>query len=285
MRPRITPLLTAIVALLLPALPAASETVHFPGATTPPTPLQLRLARERGQPVTQPSPIELSGELYRPPGDGPVPAVVALHGCGGTGSRVNKDPIGAQFTALGYAVLFVDSFGPRGITNGCTPAYWLNPVDRVGDAFAALAYLAQLPFVDPERIAVVGYSQGADVTLSAVTPGGDESVFDRHFRAAIAYYPWCGGFNGTVAVPTVILVGERDDWTPAAACKKLMARRGSEGAPLRLVVYPDAYHAFNIVTLRDRPITYQGHHLEYNEAADRAAWAETVAALRTAFGK
>lgn len=285
MRPCIALLLTAVVAMLLPTPPAAAETVGFSSATTPPTPLQLRLARERGQPVSQPPSTELSGELYHPPGDGPFPAVVALHGCGGAGSKENKDPIGARFTALGYALLIVDSFGPRGVTTGCTPAYWLNPVDRVGDAFGALTYLARLPLVDPERIAVVGYSQGADVALSAVKPGGEESLFDRHFRAAIAYYPMCAGFNGTVSVPTVILIGELDDATPAASCQKMVARRSSEGAPLRLVVYPDAYHSFNMVTLRDRPITYQGHHLEYNEAADHAAWAETVAALRTAFGR
>ena len=66
----------------------------------------------------------------------------------------------------------------------------------------------------------------------------------------------CAGFNGTVSVPTVILIGELDDWTPAPACKKLMARRGGEGAPIRLVVYPDAYHAFDVATLRDSPKTY-----------------------------
>ncbi len=285
MRPRITPLLAAIVALLLPALPAASETVHFPGATTPPTPLQLRLAHERGQPVAQPPGIELSGELYRPSGDGPFPAVVSLHGCGGLGSKNSKDAIGARFTALGYVLLIVDSFGPRGVTNGCSPDYWYKPVDRVGDAFGALIYLTRLSFVDPDRIAVVGHSQGADVALSTVTPGGDETLFARHFRAVIAYYPMCAAFNGTVSVSTVILIGELDDWTPATACQKMMARRGGEGAPIRLVVYPNAYHAFDAAMLRDSAKTYLSHHLEYNEAADRAAWAETVAALRTVFGK
>jgi dienelactone hydrolase len=28
-----------------------------------------------------------------------------------------------------------------------------------------------------------------------------------------------------------------------------------------------------------------GHHIEYNEAAARAAWSETVSALREAFGR
>lgn len=275
----------ALLAVPLLLSPLAAETVRFPSGTTPPTPLQQRLAEERGQPVAPPESIELTGELYRPTGDGPFPAVIALHGCGGRGPRASEDAAAAKVVALGYAMLIVDSFGPRGITNGCGYDYAFKPADRVADAYGALAWLARLPFIDPDRVAVVGYSQGAAVALSAVTPGGDEVLFDRHFRAAIAYYPWCFAFSGVVSVPTLILIGELDDWTPAAACQKMMARRSGEGAPLRLVVFPGAYHGFNAASLRDGPRTLLGHHLEYNEAADRAAWAEMVAALRQAFGR
>ena len=281
----VTSLALALVAMPLLFSPLAAETVRFPSATTPPTPLQQRLFHERGQPIRAQRSVELTGELYRPPGDGPFPAVVSLHGCGGRGPRASEDASGARFVALGYAVLIVDSFGPRGVTDGCGAAYWSNPVDREADAFGALNYLARLPFIDPDRIAVVGYSQGADVALSVVTPGGNETLFDRHFRAAVAYYPWCFSFSGTVLVPAVILIGERDDWTPAETCRKMVARRNGEGAPLRLVVYPGAYHAFDVLNLRDQPRTLLGHHLEYNEAADRAAWAETAAALHQAFGR
>jgi len=46
-------------------------------------------------------------------------------------------------------------------------------------------------------------------------------------------------------VPTLILIGDLDDWSPAADCQKMMAQRSGDGAPLRLVVYPGAYHAFD----------------------------------------
>ena len=81
-------------------------------------------------------------------------------------------------------------------------------------------------------------------------------------------------------MPTVILVGERDEWAPVRACREMMARRSGLGAPMRLVVYPEAHHAFNLPL---GPRRSYGHRLEYNEAADRAAWSET-AALRQAFG-
>jgi dienelactone hydrolase len=269
----------ALVAMTLVSVPAIAETVHFRSSTTPPTPLQQRLARERGETIGQQPGVELSGELYRPAGHGPFPAVVMLHGCGGRFSRAVEDGSGADFTALGYVLLIVDSFGPRGVRHRCTGEG--PPVDRIMDAYGALLYLAEQPFVDADRIAVVGYSQGAMVALSAVELNGAGTLFDRHFRTAIAYYPLCGDI--AVGAPTVILIGELDDWTPARDCRNAVTRRTGEGSPVKLVVYPDAYHGFNFA--RDKPVTAFGHHIEYNEAAARAAWAETVSALRQAFGR
>jgi dienelactone hydrolase len=228
--------------MLLLASPALAETVHFPSATTPPTPLQQRLAKERGTPIDPQPTTELSGELHRPDGAGPFPAIVALHGCNGRGPRAYEDALAARFTALGYVVLFVDSFGPRGITERCTRAsYSKEDVDRVMDAYGGLLYLAREPFVDPDRIAAVGYSQGAMVALSAVALGGIDTLFDRHFRTVVAYYPLCSPITGAVSIPTLILIG--------------------------------------------RPLEVFGHHVEYNEAADTAAWSEMTAALRQAFGR
>ena len=274
-----------LLSTMLLASPGIAETVHFPSATTPPTPLQQRLARERGQPIAPQPTTDLVGDLHRPEGTGPFAAIVALHGCGGRGPRPYEEALAERFTALGYAILFVDSFAPRGITERCHEVASSAQVDRVMDAYGGLLYLANRPFVDPDRIAVVGYSQGAMVTLSAISLGGVETLFDRHFRTAIAYYPGCSAEAGSVSIPTLILIGALDDWTPARDCERMMARRTGEGAPLRLIVYPGAYHAFNARSLIGRPHEVFGHHVEYNEAADTAAWGEMTAALRQAFGR
>ncbi|MBS0538370.1 MAG: dienelactone hydrolase family protein [Proteobacteria bacterium] len=267
------------------ATAALAETVHFQSASTAPTALQQRLARERGTPVAPQPTTELIGELYRPPGSGPFPAVVALHGCAGRGSRAYEDATAARFTSEGYALLFVDSFKPRGIADRCNDAASDATVDRVMDAYGGLIYLSGLPFINPSRIALAGYSQGAIVALSIVAADGINTLFDRHFKAAIAYYPLCDSSRGDVSIPTLVLIGALDDWTPAASCQAMMARRTGEGAPLRLVVYPGAYHSFDAATLRSQPRTYKGHHLEYNEAADRAAWSEASAFLHRAFSR
>lgn len=275
----------AVLLAIAAAPEAAAETVRFPVATTPPTPLQERLARERGQPVAAAPPaVELTGEFYRPAGSGPFPAEVMLHGCGGPPSRASADAAGAAYVALGYALLVADSFGARGIAQRCLVEHGA-PADRVMDAYGALLYLASLTVVDPDRIAVVGYSQGADAALAAVQRGGVESQFARRFRAAIAYFPYCVDSFSTMSVPAVILIGELDEATPAQACKDMMAKRSGEGAPLRLVVYPGAHHSFTAARLRGKPETTYGYRIEYNEAAARASWEEEGAVLREAFGR
>ena len=273
-----------VVSILLLFSAASAETVHFRSATTPPTPLQQRLAKEHGQPIAEHPSEEIAGEFYRPSGKGPFPAIVSLHGCAGRGSRESEDASGGEYVAAGYALLIVDSFGPRSVKERCGGAYGAS-VDRVMDAYGALKYLAGLPFIDPDQIAVIGYSQGADIALSTVALGRDETLFDRHFRAAVAYYPWCDVSAGAVIAPTLILIGALDDWTPARNCQEMMARRTGEGAPMRLMIYPGAHHAFNSTRLRGKPETYFGHHLEYNETADHAAAVETLATLRQAFGR
>jgi dienelactone hydrolase len=272
-----------LVALAINGLPwtAMAETVHFSSAATSPTPLQLRLAQERAQRIPEQASVKLTGELYRPSGDGPFPAVVLLHGCAGRSSREAENFEGAYYADHGYALLIVDSFGSRGITQRCDVGTG-PPVDRVMDAYGALLYLAQLPFIDPARIAIVGYSQGGEVALSAVKLGGVQTLFDRQFRAVIAYYPGCEISLTAASAPTLVLIGELDETTPAANCREMMARRSGAGAPLRLVVYPNAHHSFNSVRLRGKPDYFYGRR-EYNEAADHAAREETLAALRRAF--
>jgi dienelactone hydrolase len=271
--------LSALFATLLLAFPATAETIHFRSTTWPPTPLQLRLAKASGDTIAERASVGLKGELYRPAGNGPFPAVILLHPCSGRLPPSVEQADAARYTALGYVLLAVDSFGARGIGDGCAGGG--ASVDVVMDAYGALLHLATLPFVDPDRVALVGYSYGAGMALSAVVFDGPERLFDRNFVAAIAYSPWCPE-RLAVGVPTLMLMGERDEWAPPRACREMMARRSGLGASLRLIVYPDAYHDFN---LRLGPRRHYGYRLEHNEAADQAAWAETAALLRQAFGR
>jgi dienelactone hydrolase len=254
----------------------AGELVRFESAPVHVGQLQQRLARERGEAPKAADTIE--GYLTKPEGDGPFAAIVYLHGCDGLSKDAPK--FVAQFvTGLGYVSLTVDSFATRGIKDACTKPMPALMLARQGDALGALSYLSNLPFVDSQRIAVIGYSQGAMVALQLASNHQAE-IFDvprdRKFKAAVAYYPLCSVASEELIVPALIMIGELDDWTPATDCERWMKRRADRGAPVKLIVYPGAYHAFGSPAFADGR-EYLGHWLKY----DPTAAAQSVQEMRS----
>lgn len=214
-------------------------------------------------------PTSLQGMLRRPNSTAPSPAVVLLHSCAGNWQRLDER-WGKRIASWGYVTLTVDSFGPRGIKTACGS----GPVDLAFDAYRALAYLARQPSVDASRVAVVGFSLGAWLALTSVERGAIEKSSANKFRAAVAFYPPCLGFKDDMTVPVLVLIGERDDWTPAVECRNMVegrddygiSRRKGDGVPMRLIVYPDASHSFDAPQLRT-PVQFLGHHLEFSQSA------------------
>ena len=223
-------------------------------------------------------PITAAGEspsftLSKPAGDGPFPAVVILHDCSGLGPRSSGMPWrwSSELTQRGYVTIWPDSFSPRGRPQGVcagASAPRITHEQRAGDAYAALAYLAALPFVDARRIAIMGGSHGGSSTLAAIVDApGTAKPTDAGFVAAIALYPACGrgygtwsvqrreprrpitGYAGTFkpAAPLLILIGALDDWTPAEPCRKLAEAAQSAGYPVEIKVYPGAHHSFDSI--------------------------------------
>ena len=210
--------------------------------------------------LTDGRPTALTGLLFKPSGDGPFPALVALHGCSGLygrrGSLMEREAAWAEtFVARGYVVLFPDSFRPRAVTNGCADgAPGARPwAERPRDLYGALLFLQAQPFVIAERIGLIGWSHGGGSVVFAIQtdntarpaalPKGD-------FRAAVAFYPaLCNsrhlGITWTTAVPFLLEVGAADDWTPAQPCVDIVERAIGRGVPIEIKVYPGAYHDFD----------------------------------------
>jgi dienelactone hydrolase len=262
----------------------AQELVRFDSAPVRLGQLQQRLARERGEAPKAADTIE--GYLAKPEGDGPFAAIVSLHGCDGL-SKDDRKSIAQSVTGLGYVSLAVDSFATRGIKDACTKPMPALMLARQGDALGALSYLSKLPFVDPQRIAVLGGSMGATVALELASPHHVETFDaprDLKFKAAVAYFPACGFASEELIVPTLILIGELDDWLPARDCELWMKRRADRGAPVKLVVYPGAYHAFSVPAFADGREMY-GHWLKYDAEAARKAVEETQSFLSAQFSR
>jgi dienelactone hydrolase len=232
--------------------------------------------------------------LSKPAGDGPFPAVVILHDCSGLGPRSSGMAWrwSSELTRRGYVTLWPDSFTargrPKGVCAGAAPPR-ITYEQRAGDAYAALTYLASLPFVDARRIAVMGGSHGGSSTLAAIvdTPENAKRT-SAGFAAAVALYPACGrsygawevqrgqasgrpitGYAGSFkpVAPLLILIGALDDWTPAAPCRKLAEVAQSAGYPVEIKVYPGAHHSFDSIL----PVRYVAERINANSATGRGA--------------
>jgi len=225
----------------------------------------------------------LFGFLARPDGPGPFAAVVLLSGCFG----ISQHEVAAAETlkSWGYAALALDLLGGG---NACSdPASGARAAER--NAYTALHYLATQPFVDPGKVAVVGYSMGAWAALTDVEQGSLQGGQAEHFRSAVLYYPWCGSSNGVMTVPVLILIGDADDWCPASLCKEMVAhqsdasvQRPSEGGvPVKLVVYPEAAHDFDFPGLDTKHL---GHVVKTDEPAAKDAEVQMHAFLRETLG-
>ncbi len=268
--------LACFAAMMLSELQApvhASEVVHFTSAVLPPTPFKLRQAKAQGKELKQDPGIPLWGHLSKPAGPGPFPAVVLMHDC--VGIRPTHERWASQLTELGYVTLMLDSFGPRNAFNVCKDYVGIvSPNIRALDAHGALAYLQGLPFVDRARIGVVGWSHGGNSALATVNTAGITARLPQRFKAAIAFYPYCFG-GGDFDLPTLILLGEADEWTPLSQCQELKARSQNGGATIELIAYPGAFHAFDVSELQQgRSIegpNGRTYWIQYNKEAHEAA--------------
>ena len=238
--------------------------------------------------VTPGAPLRISAQEFRPLGPGRFPAVVLMHGCHGV-SASNRG-WGTWFSERGYVALLVDSWTPRRITEGCTPGEELPSTARFDDAIGALRWLHARPYVDRERVGIIGWSNGGVFAMAAVNGPTFERTRQRGveipepgFRAAVGVYP--GGCFSLVdersVRPLLLLIGGDDDWTLASECVELADKQRAKGADVTLVVYPGAVHYFDVtgqprawlpdVENRNRPNKCCGATVGYDAAADADA--------------
>ena len=249
-------------------------------------------------------------EVLKPDGPGPFPAVVIAHDCSGLGGRSSGAPHrwARELVGRGYAVLIPDSFSTRGFPNGvCTDASPrrtdVSPARRVRDAYAALAHARTLAYVDGAHVGLMGGSHGGSTTLaSMLAPEGDTDPLARDkragFAAAVALYPSCApaprvwqSASGVYlpTAPLLILIGEKDDWTPAEPCRRLADAAQKAGYPVAIKIYPGAHHSFD----SPNPVRYVPTRINANApggrgattGGDPAAWADAIREVAVFFGQ
>ena len=201
-----------------------------------------------------------------------VPAVVMMHGRAGAYSSKaggvweastlsRRHAMWGEFWAgTGYVAVLVDGFGPRGYAQGFPRFSYenrppeLNEVTiRPLDAYGALAYLRRRPDVLPDRIGLMGWSNGGSATLAALSadaPGIAAPTPATGFRAALAFYPACGlkgrfeaGYRSYA--PVRIFHGTDDEEVSPRLCGTFVERSRALGGDIAIRFYEGATHGFD----------------------------------------
>src|SRR5207248_3101608 len=230
---------SAVTFLALLAIAPAVE------AATAPAPHQVDIPMESGV---------LHAQLYKPEGSGPFAVVIGLHGCGGLAGH--SEPVqpryrdwAEQLLKAGKAVLLPDSYRSHELGPQCHVGEHKIRArrERVADITASREWLVQQPWAARDRISLLGWANGASALLWAVRPQQSHDI-EPDFRSAIAFYPDCrisSGLGWSARVPTLLLIGAKDDVSSPPACSQMVDGARGRSALARIVVYPGAYHDFD----------------------------------------
>jgi dienelactone hydrolase len=201
--------------------------------------------------------VALAGQLrFAKAGSAKQPVVILLHSASGPiteGAPYEEWP--RVLNEIGIATFAVDSYAGRGLVNYPADPSKISFLTRIVDAYRALEVVAKEPRVDPSRIVVMGFSQGASAALYSAMARFQKTYGnpDLQFVGHISAYADCRTrFRGEedVIKPILMLHGTADDLTPIAPCREYAERLSKAGKSARIIEYPDAYHQFDAPTYR-----------------------------------
>ena len=179
----------------------------------------------------------------------PVMIMVMNSGCGLYKREFTN---GEDILRAGVGILEIDNCKPRGLSIfnqiGAGNFNILNPWMGAADALFALKFLQNHPKVDPDKIGIMGFSWGGQVTMWTGLDIIRKSIVgeDKDFSLRVSYYPYCRSFD----VPNYsknklhFFIGEKDA-APPVYCKKMVDSFNERGFGLSIDVFPDAHHNFD----------------------------------------
>ncbi len=246
--------LLLVIASSLPLAPAAeAEEVSFMSAS----PYQLGDLLGAANPIYD---VEINADLVYPDETtDAMAAFVFMHGSSGRLLR-HQRYLGLA-RDLGFVTLQIDSFGPRGIGSTVGNQTNVTAAMMTTDLLRALAFLAEVPNVDPGKVVVMGSSKGGIAALYATwSPVRKKVAGNLDYAGYILLYPLRTMIeDGDVtASPVHVFIGAKDNWTPATPCIAQVERMKGLGRDWAITLYEGAYHGFDapIEGIRKMPHAY-----------------------------
>ena len=202
---------------------------------------------------------QITMDRFLPNGDASsLPAVVGLHGAGG-GYPLVAVP-GRVLAAQGFAVYVPHYFERTDTTVADFAAAKRHFPAWMKTIWDAVSFVVRQPHVDPERVALLGISLGAYLSLSS-------AAIDDRIKAVVDFF---GGFPKEMKLftrrfcPVLILHGEEDDTVPVTEAHHLQRILEKKNIPYEMKIYPGAGHGFNQETMHDagqRSLNFLKKHL------------------------
>jgi dienelactone hydrolase len=223
---------------------------------------------ERVEPAALSAMLSPHYSVSKPAGDGPFPTALLYHGC--DGPKDNMARWAKRLVAEGWAAIVVDSHTPRDYLDlatwrlVCTGQLLPGP-ERAGDVLVSVADAVEMPFVDPERMALIGMSHGGwsitellalgpperlPVNLSAMPEALRQNGL-AGVRGVVLVYPWCGlasrarheGWQNEA--PVMFILAREDIIAPSFECELLADTLEEQGHTVEVVMYEDVTHGFD----------------------------------------
>jgi dienelactone hydrolase len=244
-------------------------------------------------------PLTIAGKLSTPVEGPPAAGVLICHGSDGVDAR------GAYHSAAlndaGIATFEIDMWAARGVKRGALARPKSVP-ETLPDAFAALAFMAGQPEIDPARLGVMGFSWGGVVTLLSATRRWRETHGSSApaIRAHSALYPVCWVYETApgmslaelTGAPILIQTGDADAYDDPDGLGQLLARvPPASRALIRGITHAGAGHGFDREapsrTIED-PFAHKGQGgpvlMAFHPEAAAAARGANVAFFRETLG-
>ena len=182
-----------------------------------------------------------------------------------------------ELSREGYLAIAVDLYGGRAVATTPDEAKALAGPLYTDTALvrarlqAALDAARALPNADGSRVAIIGYCFGGHMALMGAKLG-------LPIRGAASFH---GGLAGTANANAPILIchGGADKNIPEAEVAAWRKSMDSLKGSYKFISYRGATHAFTNPKATETGKQF-GMPIEYNEAADKASWAELLAFLK-----
>src|SRR3989338_1805279 len=206
--------------------------------------------------------------LAKPAGPGGAPAILIAHEWWGLTDHMRE--LAQRFAQAGYAALVPDLYARQGSKVTADPAEAARLMNELSsqlalrDLNAAAGFLKQQTFVDPQRVAIVGFSMGGTLALTQAT-------HNSYLKAAVVFYGKVPPVEtlAYLLCPVLYHYAAKDGWVTRQEVDRLRDGCAKLGKTAEVAIYPDADHAFFNST---RPEVYR--------AQDAArAWDRTLGFL------